>query len=229
VGLWIIMSIKAIFFDLGLTLIRTIPFEEIYRQILEKFGIELAVDALASAQKKTANNYDTSDYEVNTREEFWTKYNVKLLENLGIEKNRIFIASMIDELWWNYSGVKVFSDVKPTLSELKNRGLKIGLVSNGYKKDLDHVLGELDLGKWFDSIVCIDSCNCAKPNKEIFLFALKDLEINADEAIFVGDSVKFDYEGALKVGIKPFLIDRDRVVEGNYDKIEDLTDLLGLI
>ena len=223
------MLVKAIFFDLGLTLIRTIPFEEIYRQILEKFGIEVAVDEIASAQKKTATNYDTSDYELNTREEFWIKYNVKLLENLGIEKNRIFIASMIDELWWNYSGVMVFSDVKPTLSELKNKGLKIGLVSNGYKKDLDYVLGELDLEKWFDSIVCIDSCNCAKPNKKIFLFALKDLGINSDEAIFVGDSLKYDYKGALNVGIKPYLIDRTGIVKGNYDKIGSLTELLELI
>ena len=223
------MVVKAIFFDLGLTLIRTIPFEEIYGQILEKFGIEVAVDEIASAQKKTATNFDTSDYELNTREEFWIKYNVKLLENLGIEKNRIFIASMIDELWWNYSGVMVFSDVKPTLSELKNKGLKIGLVSNGYKKDLDYVLGELDLEKWFNSIVCIDSCNCAKPNKKIFLFALKDLGINSDEAIFVGDSLKYDYKGALNVGIKPYLIDRTGIVKGNYDKIGSLTDLLELI
>ena len=223
------MVIKAILFDLGLTLIRTIPFEEIYKQILEKFGIEVTIDELIRAQKKTATNYDTSAYEVNSREEFWTKYNVKLLENLGIKKNRVFIASMIDELWWNYSGVRVFSDVRPTLSRLKDKGLKIGLVSNGYKKDLNHVLGELDLEKWFDSIVCIDSCNCAKPNRKIFLFALNDLGIESDEAIFVGDSVKYDYEGALKVGIKPFLIDRDGVVEGKYDKIESLTDLLELI
>ena len=96
--------------------------------------------------------------------------------------------------------VQVFPDVEPTLQGLMAKGLKLGLVSNGFKRDLDHVLGELKLEKWFDVIVCIDSCNCAKPDNRIFLYALDKLEIKPSEAIFVGDSIPHDYHGALRSG-----------------------------
>jgi putative hydrolase of the HAD superfamily len=90
-------------------------------------------------------------------------------------------------------------------------------------------LGELGLEKWFDVVVCIDSCNCAKPDKKIFLLALKQLRVKPNEALFVGDSVVHDYEGALNVGIKPLLIDREGKIPSKYDTIASLTELLTIV
>lgn len=223
------MPLKAVLFDLGLTLIRTASFPEIYRQILARFGITVSLDDIVRAQKETECEVDTSTYDESRRKEFWTNYNVSLLKKLGVEEDTIFVASQIDELWWACSHVQVYPDVEPALSGLKAKGLKLGLVSNGFKQDLDHVLGTLGLKHWFDAVVCIDSCSCAKPDKRIFLYALDQLGITADEAVFVGDSVVQDYEGALGVGIKPYLIDREGRLPSNYDKIGCLTDLLTLI
>lgn len=223
------MVLKAVLFDLGLTLIRTASFPEIYKQILARFEIDVSVDDIARAQKATQGEFGTSTYSEENRKEFWTTYNAALLKKLGVEKNTVFVASQIDELWWECSHVRLFPDAESTLCGLKAKGLKLGLVSNGFKKDLDHVLGELDLKKWFDTIVCIDSCNCAKPDKRIFLYALDKLGIQADEAIFVGDSVLYDYEGALKVGIKPYLVDREGKPKNRYDTVSSLTELLTLV
>lgn len=223
------MTIKAVLFDLGLTLIGTASFPEIYQQILARFGIDASVDDIIKAQKAAESECDTSTYDEEHRKEFWTNYNVALLEKLGVEENRIFVASQIDELWWRYSQVRLYPEAEETLSGLKAKGLKLGLVSNGFKQDLDHVLGKLGLEKWFDAIVCIDSCNCAKPDKRIFLYALDRLGIQADEAIFVGDSVLYDYEGALRAGIKPYLIDREAKPKSRYDTITSLTELLTIV
>jgi putative hydrolase of the HAD superfamily len=87
----------------------------------------------------------------------------------------------------------------------------------------------MDLKKWFDVIVCIDSCNCAKPDKQIFLYTLNKLEIKPSEAVFVGNSIVYDYEGALGAGIKPLLIDREGKLPNKYDKIASLTELLTLV
>jgi putative hydrolase of the HAD superfamily len=220
------MALKAVLFDLGLTLIGTASFPEIYRRILAKFEIKVSVEDIIRAQKETEGEFDMLTYDEKHRKEFWTRYNDALLEKLGVEENRLFVASQIDELWWSFSHVQVFPDVEPTLAMLKEKGLKIGLVSNGFKQDLDHVLGELDLENWFDAIVCIDSCNCSKPDKRIFLYALEKLGIWPSEAIFVGDSVLQDYEGASAVGIKPYLIDREGKLPNNYDTIKSLTELL---
>jgi putative hydrolase of the HAD superfamily len=223
------MPLKAVLFDLGLTLIQTASFPEIYRRILARFGITVSLDAIVRAQKETEGEVDTSTYDESRRKEFWTNYNVSLLKKLGVKEDIVFVASQIDELWWNCSHVQLFPDVEPTLSGLRAKGLKLGLVSNGFQQDLDHVLGELGLKRWFDSVVCIDSCSCAKPDKQIFLYALDKLGVKADETVFVGDSVVHDYEGSLNVGIKPYLIDRERKLPSSYDKIGCLTDLLAII
>ena len=223
------MALKAVLFDLGLTLIRTASFPEIYRQILSRFGLTASLDGIARAQEATESEADTSTYDENHREEFWTNYNVLLLKKLGIIDNVVFLAKQIDELWWECSHVQVFSDVEPTLSQLKARGLKLGIVSNGFKKDLAHILGELGLKKWFDVIVCIESCNCAKPKKEIFLYALDRLGLEPREAVFVGDSVEQDYEGAFNVGIRPFLLDREGKHSSHFNKIAGLSELLTLL
>jgi 2-haloalkanoic acid dehalogenase type II len=220
------MSLKAVLFDLGLTLIQTASFPEIYRTILARFGVTASLDDIVRAQNATESEFDTATYDENRRKDFWTNYNVSLLEKLGIEENIVFLAEKIDELWWVCSHLQVYSDVEPTLSQLRTKGLKLGLVSNGFKQDLDYVLGEVGLKKWFDAVVCIDSCNCAKPAKEIFLYALDKLGVKPSEALFVGDSVVHDYEGASNAGIKPLLIDREGKIQGRYDKIASLTELL---
>jgi putative hydrolase of the HAD superfamily len=223
------MALKAVLFDLGLTLIRTASFAEIYRNILARFRVTASLDDIARAQKAAEMEADTSTYDESHRKEFWRDYNVSLLKKLGITENTVFLAEKIDELWWDCSHVQPFSDVEPTLSQLKSRGLKLGLVSNGFTKDLNHILGELGLKKWFDAVVCIESCNCAKPDKEIFLYALDKLGVEPSEAVFVGDSVEQDYEGAFNVGIRPFLVDRDGKHPSHFNKIASLTELLIII
>jgi 2-haloalkanoic acid dehalogenase type II len=220
------MPLKAVLFDLGLTLIQTASFPEIYRTILAHFGVTASLDDIVKAQNATEGEFDIATYDENRRKEFWTNYNASVLEKLGIEEKRVFLAAQIDELWWKCSHVQVYPDAEPTLSQLRVKGLKLGLVSNGFKKDLEYILGELKLEKWFDAVVCIDSCNCAKPDKEIFLYALDRLGVKPSEALFVGDSVVHDYEGASNAGIKPLLIDREGKIQGRYDKIASLTELL---
>lgn len=222
------MTLKAVLFDLGLTLTHTTSFPEIYRRILAKFNVHVSINEIIKAQNVTASEFDISTYNKDQRKGFWVNYNSSLLKKLDIRENVVFLANKIDELWWNFSDVQLYPDVESTLSELKSKNLKIGLVSNGFKQDISYVLDKLKLEKWFDSVVCIDSCNCAKPDKEIFLFALDQLELKSCECIFVGDSISHDYKGAQRVGIKPYLIDREGKYSNKYDRINKLTDLLDL-
>ncbi|UCC58212.1 MAG: HAD family hydrolase [Candidatus Bathyarchaeum sp.] len=220
---------KAVLFDLGFTLIKTAPFPEIYRRILVRFGVKVSIGDIVRAQYATESEFDAANYPVNRRKEYWTEYNASLLENLGVQERRIFLAEKIDELWWEYSHLQVYPDVEPTLSKLRAKGLKLGIVSNGFRKDVEHVLEKLRLKRWFDVVVSIDSCNSAKPAKEIFLCALNKLGVQPSEALFIGDSVETDYKGAVDVGIKPFLIDREGKISSQYNKITSLTDLLAIV
>jgi len=87
----------------------------------------------------------------------------------------------------------------------------------------------MELADRFDVVVGMDTCGKAKPDKEIFLFALNKLGIHPEQALFVGDSVKNDYKGAEGAGMKPLIIDREGKAPSNVDKIESLTALLSLL
>ena len=77
------MALKAVLFDLGLTLTKTASFPEIYRRILARFGVKVSTDDIVQAQKATESEFDVADYDENRRKEIWTKYNLPLPRALG--------------------------------------------------------------------------------------------------------------------------------------------------
>jgi putative hydrolase of the HAD superfamily len=95
-------------------------------------------------------------------------------------------------------------DVRPTLESLRDRGLKLGLVSNtswpapAHDRDLER-LGIIDL------LPCrIYSCEFGweKPAPQIFHAALDCLGLPPEEVAFVGDFLRYDIKGAQAVGMK---------------------------
>jgi putative hydrolase of the HAD superfamily len=67
-----------------------------------------------------------------------------------------------------------------------------------------------------------------KPHETIFRRMLELLEVVAGDAVMVGDTVEDDVDGALAVGMRAVLVDR----EGRYpgrDSIGDLRALLNVI
>jgi putative hydrolase of the HAD superfamily len=216
---------KAVLFDLGGTLIRTVEIQEIYRRVLEAYDVQASSEEIAKAHKENEKEFDVEDM-IKWKENFWVKWNARVLERLGINENREFLARKIDELWWNYAELEIYSDVSKTLNQLKNKGVKTGIVTNVFEKDYQQILQKLAWTNCFDVVVGIDVCNRAKPDKAIFLYAVNKLCLNPEETIFVGDSVKHDYEGAKNAGFKPLLISREGKAPADVETIRILTELL---
>ena len=63
-------------------------------------------------------------------------------------------------------------------------------------------------------------------SKEIFLYAVNKLGFGPNKVIFVGDSVKRDYEGAKKTGLKPLFINRTGEAFDGVNAITSLTEVL---
>jgi putative hydrolase of the HAD superfamily len=220
------MKLKAVLFDLGGTLIQTSEIPQIFKSILRIYGVEVDRDKILAAHEANQEELNVEEGLVEQGYSFWRKYNLRLLSRLGINNNAEFLAAKIDELWWDYADLQFYTDAKETLTQLKSKQIKLGIVTNAVKKDYDQILQKLGAELYFDVVVGIDSCNKAKPNKEIFLYALKRLQLRPAEALFVGDSVERDYEGAKRTGMKPLLIDRRRKDIKNVDSINDLTKVL---
>lgn len=116
-----------------------------------------------------------------------------------------------------------------TLTQLKNKSVKIGLVTNGLASDYQLILRKLKLTNYFDVTVDVESCNKGKTETAIFLYTLNKLNVSPSKALFVGDSIKYDYEGAKRAGLKPLLIDRDGKAPKDIDTIKTLTEVLSFI
>jgi putative hydrolase of the HAD superfamily len=102
---------------------------------------------------------------------------------------------------------KVYPEVLPTLNDLRNRGLELGIVSN-FDSRLFKVLKGLGLAEVFDTVTISSLAHAAKPSPKIFEVALEQHAVDPGEAMHVGDSVRDDVEGAMKAGLAAVLLAR---------------------
>jgi phosphoglycolate phosphatase len=104
-----------------------------------------------------------------------------LLERFYFHYDRLHL---IDE-----SSASVFPGVAEGLGELHRLGLRLAVVTNKQKRFADELLGRLGLSGWIDVVVGGDSCERRKPDPQPMQFACASLEVEAREALMVGDSV----------------------------------------
>jgi putative hydrolase of the HAD superfamily len=101
-----------------------------------------------------------------------------------------------------------FSDVVPALRELRGRGMRLVVVSN-WDASLPEVLGDAGLGDLLDAVIPSAAVGADKPARAIFEAGLEAAGCSAAEAVFAGDSLQRDYEGAWAAGIRAVLVRRD--------------------
>lgn len=90
------------------------------------------------------------------------------------------------------------------VSQLKEEGLKIGLLSN-CTHEIPTVWPETPFAALID--VAIFSClvGMMKPDPRIFLLTAKRLEVKPEECLFIGDGGSNELSGALSVGMQSVL------------------------
>jgi putative hydrolase of the HAD superfamily len=220
----IMVVIKAVLFDLGGTLIKTDSVSIILKRILTKHGIQVQVNIDETDFDEIAKEM-SRDYGLPYRK-FWRIYNVKLLKKVGLGENLEKLADSITDEWWDNVGLELYPEVKDTLLMLRRQGLKLGIVTNGFRKDIDDILSRVGLAEQFDVTVGVDDVGKPKPEKKMFLYALEKMAVKPHEALFVGDTLDADYKGAEGAGLKPLLIDRDEKVCDDFTKIHDLKEVV---
>ena len=90
------------------------------------------------------------------------------------------------------------------LEALRERGLKLGLVSNAFDPPhlLHRDLAELGIADRLDVAFFSSEVGRRKPDPEIFRRALAELDVSAAEALFVGDTLASDIAGAAALGMR---------------------------
>lgn len=94
-------------------------------------------------------------------------------------------------------------DALELLRQLRERGLRLGLVSNTFApgRFLSPRLDECGLGPAVDVVVLSSEHGKRKPDPTIFHVALDGLGVAPEQAVFVGDRLAADIAGAHDVGM----------------------------
>jgi HAD superfamily hydrolase (TIGR01662 family) len=112
--------------------------------------------------------------------------------------------------------VRVDENAKDVLSELRGK-CKLGIVSNfAIPECVFRLLQKHGMDMFFDVVVVSGAVNKRKPSPEIFQKALEKLGVDASEAVFVGDTVDADIQGAKNLGMKTIFIERRSQKEAEY-------------
>jgi phosphoglycolate phosphatase len=97
--------------------------------------------------------------------------------------------------------VVLYPGVEKTLLELRDRNIKIGLVTNNGRAGTTLTMNRFGLRVLFDAVVTRDDCKEMKPDAAPIRQVLAELNSRAEEAIFVGDGV-MDIIAARAAGLR---------------------------
>jgi len=110
------------------------------------------------------------------------------------------------------------ADTVLALHALKERGQRLGVVSNTYQRGaiLRDQLAEVGALPYIDVTVFSSEVGLRKPHPALFEVPLAELGVPAAEAVFVGDSPREDIAGAKAVGMRAVLTRqyREQTLEG---------------
>ena len=231
----------AVFFDMGYTLARFHPSDldtslRAYREV----GLDLDRDALAEAHESVWVEYNreaaTRVFEASEEyaRDFWFAQERAALARLGIQDESILGAyyDRYHQIYLEPGRVRAYPEVHDALAGLRARGYRLGVISN-WGWNLPFRCEQAGIAHYFECIVASARVGCDKPNPCIFRYALRCLNVDAGQAIHVGDVHEADVLGARGVGMHAVLIDRDgspeHVGQRDVPVIRDLRELLPML
>ncbi|MFQ6100140.1 MAG: HAD family hydrolase [Anaerolineae bacterium] len=160
----------------------------------------------------------------------------RVLRDLGVDPTRQLIHRLSQlELDLQEQQVHLFPDTREVLMRLKNKGLKLGLVTNASLSTRE-VPKILSIRTLFDTVVFSYAIGVRKPDPEIYLTACKRLTVLPSACLFVGDGNDRELDGAREVGMCTVMVGtkRDELVRAEQGIlcdycIQTLSELIPIV
>ena len=212
-------ELKAVLFDVDFTLVRPGPElgPEGYVRAGERHGLTLDASLYDEARNAALQKLKRHP-ELEHDETIWYAFTERVVIGMGgAPPGSRALAVEITHGWERHEYFELYEDTLPVLAELRDAGLRVGLVSNS-ARDVHafarHHRLEIDAG------ITSFSHGKTKPHASIFRAVLDLLEVSPDAAAMVGDTVEDDIEGARALGMHAILLDR----LGRYPEFEPRID-----
>lgn len=208
--------LRLLTFDVTNTLLRlrTSPGRE-YANVARTFDVTVHADELDRvyrsvwAEKKSEHPVYGLEHGLTT-EQWWADLVCRVFRRAGYVGSAAALERIADKLHEEFSQGKNW-EVMPfavdVLKVLRDRGLKLGVVSN-FDDRLERTLLSHSLLHYFDFVVTTVNTRSEKPDPAIFHAALALAQVDPGDAGHVGDNLVEDYWAARNVGMHAFLLDR---------------------
>lgn len=130
--------------------------------------------------------------------------------------------------------VSLYETVKETIKYLKEKDIKIGIATSRIKSSTLSALKKFNIDEYFQVLIAADDVVNHKPDKEPLIKAIKGLNSNIENTLYVGDS-KFDMECAINAEVTPVLVGWQKnseelaaryTVKHVLDKMWDITEII---
>jgi putative hydrolase of the HAD superfamily len=160
----------------------------------------------------------------------------ELLKAFGVKWSpRIIAAGVVAYERTKAGYLRPYPGVVPTLIKLKENH-KLGVISNGLAvKQWEKLVG-LGIHHFFDIVATSEELGYSKPQKEIFEYVMKELNLKPGECVMVGDRLDTDILGGNRTGMLTVRIRtrwRSEEPKGEEDtpayEINSIAELPGLL
>jgi len=119
-----------------------------------------------------------------------------------------------------YLKLDAFADARTVLGDLKARGARLAILSNGSPRMLTAAVQAAGFAELFDAVLSVDAVHRYKPRPEVYALATDALAVGASDAAFVSSN-RWDVMGAVSFGFNALWVNRARMP----DEYEDLAPL----
>ncbi len=141
--------------------------------------------------------------------------------------------SMKNELLDLYKILSPFKEVPEVLKSLKEKDLKLAILSNGTPTLLNQLVKSNNLDNLFDDIFSVEEVGIYKPNSKVYDIPIKKYQIQKNEAVFLSANT-WDVSGGGNYGFNSIWVNRNKNIFDNLDykpkhEIKNLSELVPLI
>jgi len=220
--------IKAVIFDLDNTLLDFMKMKE--------YAVKAAIAGMIEAGLDINPDESYENIIGIYEEKGWENqqvFNDFLNKTIGEVNNKYLAAGIVAYRRAREANLLLYPNVNHTLVELIKRGMKLAVVSDAPSREAWMRIYYLNLHHHFDVVLTFDDTNVRKPSPIPFEMALSQLNIDAEEALMVGDWPERDVVGAKKLGIRTIFArygDAFGTVDSGADwDINDVYEIVGIV
>lgn len=207
------MSLRAIFFDAGNTLLR-MNYADI-AAALGRLGVAARAADVQRAEWTARVRLDTdvlAHASSTESRDTHLRYLRYILEELGVRDERTIAAVDAWRLAYNLP-VGLWNTIDPdaprALDAVRAAGVRSAVISNS-NGTIRGLMERLRLLDRLDFVIDSGEEGVEKPDPRIFEIALARAGAKPDETAYIGDLYSIDVRGARRVGIRPVLLDPGR-------------------